>query len=99
VAVHRTSRRAFNLDGERAVPFDEAVVLGRHGGKREKGQGSNSTLTDRGTTTDYTVARLRRDAPELAEAVVRGERLELVGRDRGDALGALGLVDRHAGAF
>lgn len=61
-----------------AVPFDEAVVLGRRGGDRrseaaKEYQGNNVTLKERGNATDYTVARLRRDQPELAERVIKGE--------------------------
>lgn len=61
------------LDGKNAIGFDEAVVLGRHGGKRVKDQGDIRTLTERGTTQSYTIARLRRDRPDLAELVVQGE--------------------------
>lgn len=50
-------------------------VLGKHGGDRKsekaKDQGSNTTLVDRGR--DYTMARLRRDNPELAAQVEAGE--------------------------
>lgn len=59
-------------DPNAAVSLDRAVVLGKHGGKRVRGgQGNNITL-DRGTNPDYTLARLRRDNPELAEQVEQG---------------------------
>lgn len=55
------------------------LVLQRHGGDRKSAevklgkqdQGSNATLIGRGST--YTLARLRRDAPELAQRVMAGE--------------------------
>ena len=61
------------IDPDRSVGFDEAVVLGQHGGKRQKGQGNNVTLTQRGNAPDYTLARLHRDHPALAERVKEGE--------------------------
>lgn len=65
------------LDGEYAVRLVDAVQLGRHGGDRRSAeaidQGNNVTLIQRGNSETYTIARLRRDAPELADAVVRGE--------------------------
>lgn len=63
------------LDGAQAVTLDAAVVLGRHGGARKGDageQGSNATL-ELGRGADYQLARLRRDRPDLAERVVRGE--------------------------
>jgi hypothetical protein len=39
------------------------VVLGRHGGKRQKSQGDNVTLT-RGNSPKFLAARLRRDHPD-----------------------------------
>jgi hypothetical protein len=38
-----------------------------------KGLGSNRTKLDKGTTREYTLARLKRDHPELAERVVNGD--------------------------
>ena len=63
------------LSGEHVIPFDEAVVLGKHGGKRVKGeQAANSGLNlHHGTDRRSTLARLRRDRPDLAEQVERGE--------------------------
>lgn len=61
-------------DPEAAVTFDQAVVLGRHGqhGRgRPKDRDSNTTSIGRGS--EYTLARLRRDNPELAELVEQGE--------------------------
>jgi hypothetical protein len=53
------------------------VVLGKHGGDRKsdktKEQGNNVTLIRRGNAESYTLARLRRDAPELAKRVEAGE--------------------------
>lgn len=62
----------------RVVPYGEArnKAIGTHGGDRksQQFQGDNSTLkSGRGTSADYTVARLRRDDPRLADAVERGE--------------------------
>jgi len=59
------------LDPNKPVSFDEAVVLGGHGGKRVKGQVGNPKLI--GNTATQIVARLRRDRPDLAERVQRGE--------------------------
>jgi hypothetical protein len=42
-------------------------VLGKRGRPEKGNKGSNRTLKDRGTTVAYTLARLRRDRPELAE--------------------------------
>ena len=66
------------LDREQAVAFDEAVILGKRGGDRrsekaKKDQGNNITLITRGTSPSYTLARLKRDAPELAKRVASGE--------------------------
>ena len=61
----------------KAAPFKKAISLGKQGGDRKseafrENQGSNTTLkTDRGA--DYTIARLKRDDPELAKRVVNGE--------------------------
>jgi len=67
------------------VPFAEAVKLGKHGGDRRsekaKEQGDNVTL-DRGNSASYTLARLDRDRPELAERVRAGE-LSAIGANAG----------------
>ena len=60
-------------DPNKATGLDRAVVLGKHGGKRVKGQGDNVTLRQRGNDPAYTLARLERDHPELAERVAAGE--------------------------
>jgi hypothetical protein len=46
---------------------------GTHGGKRAKGQGANSTLKRGSTSVASTVARLKRDRPDLAAKVVAGK--------------------------
>lgn len=62
---------------EVAVKYADAIVLGQHGGDRRsekaKDQGDNITLIQRGTDKSYTLARLHRDHPELAERVEAGE--------------------------
>jgi hypothetical protein len=62
------------IDPDRAIGFDEAIVLGQHGGNRKKDyQLSNRNLKG-GTNVRYTVARLRKeDRSDLAERVERGE--------------------------
>jgi hypothetical protein len=40
--------------------------------RKVKDQGDNITLKERGTSTDYTVARLDRDRPDLAAHVRAG---------------------------
>lgn len=57
---------------------DKAIELKRHGGDRkseeaQKDQGNNITLKRRGTDAEYIKARLRRDHPEIAEELERGE--------------------------
>jgi len=57
------------------MPVETAI--GKHGGDRrsakaKEGQGIGSTLK-RGGNPDYLEARLRRDAPEVADALNRGE--------------------------
>lgn len=60
-------------DPNKKTALDHAVVLGKHGGARIKSeQGDNITL-DRGTSANYTLARLDRDHPELAERVRDGK--------------------------
>jgi hypothetical protein len=46
-------------------------VLAKTG--KVKTKGNNVTLPDRGNSSTYTIARLKRDNPELAERVVNGE--------------------------
>lgn len=67
------------LDGRHAVTFDEAVVLGKQGAplgndnaKKDRENKPRNTKFE-SDTASYAVARLRRDAPELADAVKRGE--------------------------
>ena len=58
----------------RAEQLRALEPVAAHGGKRE--QGDNITLPtdrERGTATTYTVRRLKRDNPELAERVISGE--------------------------
>lgn len=51
----------------------KAEPAGKHGGPRKHGeQGDNITL-DRGTSTSYLAARIKRDRPDIAAAVERGE--------------------------
>lgn len=51
----------------------EAVSAAGHVGRPEAGKGNNVTFSDRGNAATYTLRRLKRDRPELAEKVVRGE--------------------------
>jgi hypothetical protein len=53
-----------------------ADVIGTHGGDRRSEaakQGDNITLKERGTSTAYIKARLKRDAPEIAAKLASGE--------------------------
>ena len=57
---------------------DKAIELKSHGGDRRSGQaqqdqGDNIPLKHRSTSADYIKARLRRDHPEIAEELERGE--------------------------
>ena len=57
---------------------DHAIELKSHGGDRrseqaQQDQGDNVTLKKRGNNEDYIKARLRRDHPEIAEQLDRGE--------------------------
>jgi hypothetical protein len=71
-----------NTNGmDRPVPLAEAIAkveampeLPEHG-EIGKGRvrGDNVTSTERGNATEYTLRRLKRDAPELLEAIKRGE--------------------------
>lgn len=58
---------------EVAVGFDQAIVLGEHGGVRrgEKFQDCNTSL--KYGTREHWIRRLNRDRPDLAERVVKGE--------------------------
>ena len=49
---------------------DEVGPLGQHGGDKSKGI---YTLANRGDSSTYKIQRLKRDAPEYAEKVIRGE--------------------------
>jgi len=61
---------------DEAISFKDAVILGKHGqygnGRKKESRGDNVTST-RGNQADYTIARLQRDNPELAERVRNGE--------------------------
>lgn len=62
-----------------AVSLEEVeAALGSHGGDRRSAQaredqGDNIPLKQRSTSAAYLQARLRRDAPEVADALERGE--------------------------
>ena len=65
---------------EKVTKADElvAAALKTHGGDRrseqaKQDQGDNVTLKSRGNDAAYLKARLRRDHPEIAEALERGE--------------------------
>jgi hypothetical protein len=50
------------------------MELGSYGNSRmTKVQGDNITLKDRGTSAEYTAARLKRDRPDLLEKVANGD--------------------------
>src|SRR4051812_29948365 len=52
----------------------EAPELADHGEiGRGRNRGDNVTSTERGNTADYLAARIKRDRPDIAEAVERGE--------------------------
>lgn len=62
----------------RPVTSGQAITFSSHGGDRrseeaQQDQGNNITLKRRGTDADYIKARLRRDHPEIAEELERGE--------------------------
>ena len=57
---------------------DKAIELKSHGGDRrseqaQQNQDDNVILKDQGNSADYIKARLRRDHPEIAEELERGE--------------------------
>lgn len=57
---------------------DQAIELKSHGGDRrseqaQQNQDDNIILKQQGTSADYVRARLRRDHPEIAEELERGE--------------------------
>jgi hypothetical protein len=64
---------------ERAVTLAHVQKqLKSHGGDRKSGkikedQGYHDNVDQRGTSSEYRIARLRRDAPEIATALARGE--------------------------
>jgi len=62
------------LKPDEPIKYDWAIELGKHGGKRTKGQkqGDNVTLKERGNSRAYILARLDRDRPELAAQVRAG---------------------------
>jgi hypothetical protein len=47
-------------------------ALAEHGGERKE-QGDNGTLSRGSNSASYLVRRLKRDAPEVAAALARGE--------------------------
>jgi hypothetical protein len=58
--------------------LDQAIELKAHGGDRrseqaQQNQGDNIPLKHRSTSADYIKARLKRDHPEIAEELKRGE--------------------------
>lgn len=60
------------------VEVDHAIELKSHGGDRrseqaQQDQGDNIPLKHRSTSADYIKARLRRDHPEIAKELERGE--------------------------
>lgn len=67
------------LDGLRtlkptwAAPFEQMVALGKHGGKRTKGQGVGHTLKRGSGNSEYGLSRLQRDRPDLLVRVKAGE--------------------------
>jgi hypothetical protein len=62
--------RMVKLD-ERLDPLiGSAPILNRQG---EKGKGYHDNVCQRGTSQEYVVCRLKREAPELAAALARGE--------------------------
>jgi hypothetical protein len=63
---------------DEAISLEGAVKLGRHGGDRRseeaRDQGGNTTLKpEEKNTVKHTLARLRRDRPDLAGRVEDGE--------------------------
>jgi len=59
---------------DKPVSLADIVPLAKHGGDRksEQDQGCNTTLKQRGTV-EYTLRRLKRDAPELLDKIETGE--------------------------
>jgi hypothetical protein len=51
----------------------QVPAVGGHGGKRDAGQGVENTLQRGSTNSTYLTARLKRDAPEIAERLAAGE--------------------------
>lgn len=60
---------------EKPVGLGEIAPLAKHGGNRkpEHGQADNISLKGYGTDTEYTLRRLKRDAPELLVQIESGE--------------------------
>jgi len=57
----------------KAMVLGESEGLSKHGEVGNgRSRGDNITSTDRGTQADYTIRRLKRDRPDLADAVIRG---------------------------
>ena len=73
--VRHTPAKAAEMEAMRRKVRDllnpEAPKHGEVGRGRDRGD--NITSKDRGTSESYTVRRLKRDRPELAEKVIQGE--------------------------
>jgi hypothetical protein len=71
---------AWAIDGLRrmkpheAIPYKRAILRGK-AGRPKKGEGNvgDANISKGGTTAPYIVARLERDAPEIAKQLARGE--------------------------
>jgi len=78
--VHWALEGLSRIDPSKAIPFNDAVVLGKPGNttseRDEHGKFKRSKPSNRrdgyGTTAGYTLARLERDHPELAAQVRAG---------------------------
>ena len=59
----RPERSCATVSSVEVIRLGEIAPLAKHGGNRkpEHGQGDNITLTQRGTDTEYTLRRLKRD--------------------------------------
>ena len=86
--VHWARQGLARLDTSQPIPYGQAVETGktaaqklheapelkRHGGVRTSRQGDVVTLPlERGNEATYLAARLKRDHPEIADRVTRGE--------------------------
>jgi len=58
----------------RLSSYADVGVLNKNGGDRKQSyKTENVTLTDRGNSTDYRTAKLKRDHPDVAKRLVDGE--------------------------